>query len=168
MEPSLRTRLRWQLEELRHLDDRKVIAGLLLVAALTFGGFLAARTVARASASPGTRFVTVRQRVRVREHGHVVTRWRLRRLAPQAQTVLRTQTVDTPSGVRVVTRPVNRYQVVNQRHVVTVAGQPRTVTRQVTVTRVATVTRRVTVMETTTAVSTKTEPLPITVTVPLP
>ena len=120
MEPSLRTRLRWRLEELRNLDDGKVIAGLLLVAALTFGGFLAARTVARASASPRTRLVTVRQRVRVREHGHVVTHWRLRRLSPQSQTVLRTQTIHTPNGVRLVTRPVTRHRVVYQKHLVTV------------------------------------------------
>lgn len=50
MQPSLRTRLRWRLQELRDLDDAKGIAGLLLLLALTFGGFLAARTVARASA----------------------------------------------------------------------------------------------------------------------
>src|SRR5437867_4890240 len=52
VQPSLRTRLRWRLHELRDTDDAKVIAGLLLILALTFGGFLAARTVARASADP--------------------------------------------------------------------------------------------------------------------
>jgi hypothetical protein len=46
---------------------RKVIAGLLLILALTLGGYLAAHTVARASADPraATRVVTRRQKVRV-------------------------------------------------------------------------------------------------------
>jgi hypothetical protein len=34
------------------VDDAKAIAGLVLIVALTVGGFLAARTVARASADP--------------------------------------------------------------------------------------------------------------------
>ena len=112
--------------------------------------------------------VTVRQRVRVREHGHVVTHWRLRRLSSQAPTVLLTQTIQTPNGVRLVTRPVTRSRVIYQRHVVTVRGKLRTVSRQVTDTKVVTVTHRVTVVATTTVVSTKTDPIPITVTIPLP
>jgi len=34
-EPSLRTRVRWRFEELRHLDDARIIAGLLLLVAIT-------------------------------------------------------------------------------------------------------------------------------------
>jgi hypothetical protein len=165
-EPPLRTRLRWRFEELRHVDDAKVIAGLLLLAALTVGGFLAARSVARASAGPRTaiRMVTLQQKVRV--DGHVVTRTRLRRLYSQAQTVLRTQTIQTRDGTRLVTRPVTGYQVVYRKQLVTRPGETRTVTRQVTDSRA--VTRRVTVVATTTVVSTKTDTLPITITVTVP
>lgn len=177
MQPSLRTRLRWRLEELRHLDDRKVIVGLLLFVALTFGGFFAARTVARASTSAGTRVITVRQRVRLSGgHGHVVTHWRLRTissqaqtmLSPRVQTVLQTQTIQTPSGVRLVTRPVTHYRVVYRKQIVTAPGEPQTITRQRTDTRVVTVTHKVTVVATITVVSTKTDPVSITVTAPLP
>ena len=148
------------------MDDAKVIAGLLLLLALTFGGFLAARTVARASTGPraATRMVTLPQKVRV--DGHVVTRTRLRRLYSQAQTVLRTQTIETPQGIRLVTHPVTRYRVVYRKDLVTRPGETRTVTRQVTDSRV--VTRQVTVVATTTVVSTKTDTLPITITVTVP
>jgi hypothetical protein len=100
--------------------------------------------------------VTVRQEVRVREHGHVVTLWRVRRLYAHAKTVMRTQKISTPNGVRLVTRPVTRYRIVYRNHLVTVPA------------KTVTVTRRVTVVETTTAVSTETVPLPITITVPVP
>jgi hypothetical protein len=165
-EPSLRTRLRWRFEELRHLDDAKVIAGLLLLVAFTVGGFLVARTVARASAGPRTttRIATLRQTVRV--DGHVVTRSRLRKLLLHAQTVMRTQTIQTPDGPRLITRPVTRFRVVYRKQLVTRPGETRTVTRQVTDSRV--VTRQVTVVATKTVVSTKTDTLPITITVTVP
>lgn len=158
MQPSLLTRLRWRLEELRHVDDAKVIGGLLLIAALTVGGFFAARTVVGPSAgSPSaTRMVTVRHEVRVREHGHVLTRWHVRRLYAQAQTLMCTQKISTPHGVRLVTRPVTRYRVVYRSHLVTVPA------------KTVTVTRRVTAVETTTGVATKTVTLPVTITVTLP
>jgi hypothetical protein len=170
MQPTLRTRLRWRLQELLDADDAKVIAGLLLLLLLTFGGFLAARTVARASSDPraATRIVTLRQKVRVGGPGHVVTRSRLRRLYSQAQTVMRTQTIQTPQGIRLVTRPVTRYRVVYRRDLVTRPAETRTVTRPVTDSRVVTVTRRVTMVATTTVVSTKTDTLPITITVTVP
>jgi hypothetical protein len=168
MRPSLRSRLRWRLEELRHLDDAKVIAGLLLVVALTIGGFFAARTVARASAEPriATRMVTLQQKVRA--DGQVVTRSGLRKLYSQAQTVMRTQTIQTPQGIRLVTDPVTRYRVVYRRDLVTGPGETRTVTRQVTDSQLVTVTRQRTMYVTTTVVSTKTATLPITVTVTVP
>jgi hypothetical protein len=170
VQPSLRTRLRWRLQELRDANDAKVIAGLLLLLALTFGGFFAARTVARASADPraATRMVTLRQNVRVGGQGRAVTRWRLRRLYSQAQTLMRTQTIQTPGGIRLVTHPVIRYRVVYRKGLVTRPGETRTVTRQVTDSRVVTVTRQVTMVATTTVVSTKTDTLPITITVTVP
>jgi hypothetical protein len=168
MQPSLLTRLRWRLEELRHIDDTKIIGGLLAIVALILGGFFAARTVSRKSAAPrsSTRMVTIRQKVRVLRHGHVVTRWRVRRLASQALTVMRTQTFSTPTGVRLVTHPVTRDRVVYRKRSVTAPAQ--TVTRQVTDSQVVTVTRRVTVVNTTTAVSTVTTTVPVTITVTVP
>jgi hypothetical protein len=170
VQPSLLTRLRWRLEELRHLDDTKLIGGLLLIVALAFGGFFAARAAARKSAAAGastaTQMVTVRQQVRVRRHGHVVTRWRVRRLAAQAQTVLRTQTISTPSGVRLVTHPVTR--LVYRNRPVYVPAKTVTLTHQVTDSQVVTVTHRVTVVQTTTAVSTVTQTVPVTITITVP
>ena len=168
MQPSLRTRLRWRLQELGDLDDSKAIAGLLLVLVLTFGGFLVARTVARASADPraATRIVTLRQKVRAGGHGRVVTRERLRKLYSQAQTVMRMETIQTPGGVRVVTHPVVRARVVYRKDLVTRPGETRTVTREVTDSRV--ITRQVTMVATTTVVSTKTDTLPITIVVTAP
>ena len=200
MQPTLLTRIRWWLEDLwarlvdlRYEQDAKVIVGLLLLVALVFGGFVAARTVARASSGsttrPAGRIVTLRQKVRVRVHGHVVTRWRRRKVYAQAQTVLETQTIHTPTGVRLVTHPVTRYRVAYRKHVVTVHGKTRTVLQPLpntpnpsgTSTRLVTLTREVTnkefvtvtqpaatVLETTTVVVTETDTLPVTITVTVP
>jgi len=174
VQPSLLTRIRWRLEELRHLDDAKLIVGLIAVAALSLGGFLAARAATRASARSAsvTREVTLREKVRVHEHGHLVTRWRVRRLYAQAQTLLRTQTISTPNGIRVVTHPVTRYRRV-YRDRPAAPTKTVTVTRPgtvapVTVSKSVTVTQPVTVVETTTAIATVTDTLPITVTVTVP
>lgn len=184
--PSLFTRIRWRLQDLKAEQDAKVIAGLVLLVALAVGGAAAARAVAHASspapARAGVRVMTVRQKVRVRVDGHVVTRWRMRKVYAQAQTLLRTQTIRTPNGTRVVARPVLRYRIAYRRKVVTAGGRTRTVsqpvtntktqlvtsTREVTNTQVVTITKPVTVAATTTVVSTETESLPITVTVTVP
>jgi hypothetical protein len=195
---SLLTRIRWRLEDrlyslersLRHQEDAKVLVGVLVFAALVAGGFLAAKELARASsgsASQATvRPITVRQKVRVRIHGHVVTRWRVRKVLAQAQTVLETQTVHTPNGIRLVTHPVTRYRVVYRKHLVKVHGKTRTVLQPVhgktltdtrtltkTSTQFVTLTRQVTNQEfvtvtqpvTNTVVSTETDTLPLTITV---
>ena len=81
---------------------------------------------------------------------------------------MRTQTIRTPNGIRVVTRPLTRYRVVYRKQLVTRSGATRTVTNQVTDSRVVTVTRPVTVVATTTVVSTKTATVPITITVTVP
>lgn len=169
MQPSLLTRVRWRLEELRHPADAKLIGGLVAVAALSLGGFLVARATTRAAVGSAsvTREVTLRQKVLVREHGRIVTRWRVRRLYSQAQTVLRTQTISTPNGSRVVTRPVTRYRrVYRDRPAVTVTRPG--IAAPVTVSNSVTVTEPVTIVETTTAVSTVTDTLPVTVTVTVP
>jgi hypothetical protein len=188
----LLTRIRWRLTDLWAEQDARVVVGLVVLALLAVGGVAAARAVARASSAPparaGVRVVTMRQKVRVRVHGHLVTRWRTRKVYARAQTVLQTQTINTPNGTRVVTHPVVRYRVAYRKRVVRVNGKTRTVmqpvtnaqtitntrtqvvtsTRQVTDRQVATVTQPVTVVATTTVVSTETDTIPITVTVSLP
>ena len=186
-EPSLLTRIRWRLSDLRAEQDARVVVGLVILALLAVGGIAAARAVARASSgTPGTgvRLVTTRQKVRVLVHGHLVTRWRTRKVYARAQTVLQTHTVRTPNGLRVVTHPVVRYRVAYRKHVVTQNGKTHTVlqpvtdaqtitntrtqlvtsTRQVTDKEVTTVTQPVT----TTVVSTETDTVGITVTVTVP
>lgn len=187
MKPNPFTRLRWWLDDVRG-QDTKIIVGLLVLAVLVTGGFLAARAVADASSGASTRskvhIVTMRQKVRVRVHGHTVTRWRVRKVAAQAHTVLQTQTIHTPNGIRVVRRPVTRYQVVYRKKVVRSHGGTRTVrqavtntktntstqletvTRELTRTQTLTVTKPVTVVSTQTV--TQTVPLTITVTLPVP
>jgi len=77
MRPSPFTRFRWWLQDLWDARDAKIALGMLVLAVLVVGGFLAARTVAHASVDTATRpklhVVTLRQRVRTRVHGHVVT-----------------------------------------------------------------------------------------------
>ena len=190
-------RLRWRLADIgAAMNGRILIGGLLLLIALVGGGFVAARAVAKAtdteSTGPTVKIVTTREKVRVRVHGHVVTRWRTRKLYAKAQTVMQTETIHTPNGVRVVTHPVTRYHVVYRKHVITVNGKTRTVsepvtntqtltstktqvvsvTNHVTDTQTVTVTQPVTVVKTTTVVSTETQtqtvPVTVTVTVPEP
>lgn len=173
---SVLTRLRWQLQDLWDAWDARVIVGVLVLGVLVLGGFLAARAVAHASNSaatrPGVHVLTMREKVPVGEHG--------------TQTALRTETIHTPTGVRLVTHRVTRYRVVYRKHVVRTHGETRTVLRPVTNTRTSTstssrlvtvtrqvtdtrtVTQPVTVVSTTTVVSTETQTVPITITVTLP
>jgi hypothetical protein len=197
LRPPLLTRIRWKLDELRDSPDGKAVAAVAMLAVLVLGGFLAARAVAgSSSAAPstqsGVRVVTMRQKVRVRVHGRLVTRWRLKKVYAKAQTVLETRTIHTPHGTRVVTRPVVHYHVVYRKRVIRRNGRTRTVlqpltttqtktstntntqlvtvTHQVTDTRTVTITQPVTVIDTTTVVSTQTqtETVPVTITVTLP
>lgn len=180
-------RFRWWVVSLRDAiegsSDAKFVGVLALVVLLAGGGYIAADKVSQAGAQTGSanrpvRLVTtVRERVKTRIHGHTVVRWRVRRkvVEAQAQTVMQRQTIRTPTGTRVVTRPV----VVYRKKVVKVNGKkstvvvPQTVTdsRTTTVSRtqtdVQTVTRPTTVVETQTLVSTVTLP-GTTVTVTLP
>jgi hypothetical protein len=105
-----------------------------------------------------------------------VTRWRVRRVIAKAQTVLETETLRTPNGIRVVTHPVTRYRVVYRKHFVKVRGKTRTVLQPLTTTQtltktsteLVTVTHQVTQAVTTTVVTTETDTLPLTVTLPVP
>ena len=122
----------------------------------------------------------MREPVKVRVHGHTVVRWRVRRqvVEAQAQTVMQRLTVRTPSGAKVVTRPVVTYRnrvVKVGGKTTTVAAAPQTITdsQTSTVSRTETdvqvVTRPVTVVQTETVVSTVMVTLPgTTETVTLP
>lgn len=186
-------RFRWWLAGIRDAiegsSDAKIIGALALVVLLAVGGFLAADKISLAGAGTNSagsthlvrRVTTVRRRVKVRVHGRTVVRWRLRRkvVEAQPQTVMQRQTVMTPGGTKVVTRPVVRYRVAYRKTVVQKRGKTRTVVQSQTVTDsrtstvsqtetvVQTVTRPVTVVQTQTVVTTVTLP-GTTVTVTLP
>ena len=49
---------------------------------------------------------------------------------------MRTQTIQTPDGPRLITRPVTRFRVVYRKQLATGPGETRTVTRQVTDSRI--------------------------------
>lgn len=191
-------RIRWWLAGLRDAvegsSDAKFVGAFALVALLAAGGYVAAEKVSQAGAGTGASrdlvrvVTTVREPVKTRIHGRTVIRWRVRRkvVQAQAQTVMQTETVKTPSGSKVITRPVVRYRVAYRQKVVTRNGKTRTVDVPQTVTAsqtsavtrtqtdVQTVTQPVTVTRTVTATSTVTQPgttvtLPgTTVTVTLP
>jgi hypothetical protein len=178
--------LRWWLVDLWESagggTDAKVIVGLIAVLLLGMGGYLAAHEVSNAGASTGPATLsrghlvrlttTVRDPITVRLHGHDVVRWRTRRqvITAQAQTVMQTQTIRTPGGTRVVSRPVIRYRIAYRKKVVTVDGKAHTIVRPVTSTLqqtvnqtvsqtvVRTVVQPVTVVQTETVVSTETLP----------
>ena len=189
-------RLKWWWADARDTlgssPDAKLVCGIVLLALLASGGYVAATKVADAGTGtdPTTskhlvRLVTtVRVPVKVRVHGHTVIRWRVRRkvVRAQAQTVMQKETVQTPSGTKVITKPVVHYRVAYKKKVVKVSGKGSTVvvtnSRTDTVSRtqtdVQTVTRPVTVVQTQTVVTTVVQPgttvtLPgTTVTVTLP
>jgi hypothetical protein len=118
-------------------DGRVVLANLLAIALLVAGGFATARALAGAaggqSKSSAVRVITTRQKVRVKVHGHVLTRWRTRKLYAEAKNVMRTQTIQTPHGITVLKRRVTRYQVVYRK------GAVRTLTNTSTRTQLVTV-----------------------------
>ena len=191
-------RIRWWLAGVRDAvdgsSDAKFVGAFALVALLAAGGYIAAEKVSQAGAGTGTSrhlvrvVTTVREPVKVRIHGHTVIRWHVRRkvVQAQAQRVMQTETVRTPTGSKVITRPVVRYRVAYRQRVVTRNGITRTVDVPQTVTDsqtsavtrtqidVQTVTQPVTVTRTVTVTSTVTQPgttvtLPgTTVTVTLP
>lgn len=182
-------RFRWWVDDIRAAmedsSDAKMVGVLALVVLLAGGGYFVAGKVSQAGAGTGksssthlVRLVTtVREPMKVRVHGHTVIRWRVRRkvIEAPAQTVMQRETVQTPGGTKVITRPVVTYR----KKVVTAAGKKSTVvvsqtitdsrTRTVsrTETDVQTVMRPVTVTVVQTVVSTVTLP-GTTVTVTLP
>lgn len=168
-------RVRWWLADIRGAiedsSDAKFVGALLLAALLAGGGYIAADKVSQAGAGtdPGTsrhlvRLVTtVREPVKVRVHGRTVVRWRVRRkvIQAQAQTVMQRETVQTPGGTKVVTRPVVHYRVAYRKKVVRVNGRTSTVVVPQTIT--ASRTSTVSVSRTETNVRTVTQPVTQTV-----
>ena len=191
--------------------DVKAVVVLVLVGLLLVGGFFASGhlTSAKAAGSSGADSyileTTVRKVVTVREHGKVVVkrvpvvvRRTVVRASTDYQTVVNTQVVTTPGGVRYVQKKVLRYVPVVHTSIVHVDGKTKTltqtrlvpttrtetqtltnvVTNQQTITNqstvvvdhTATVERSVTSVETETVTRTVTEPAPdpVTVTVTAP
>ena len=171
-------KLRWWLEDKWHglfaSPDAKLVGAIAVVALLALGGYLAAHEVTKAHGgvqAKEPRLVrlvrTVRYPVKVRVHGHTVTRWRVRRevVTARPQTVMQTQTIHTAGGTRVVTRPVVTYRATKKKAVTVTNARTSTVVDSRTQTVVQTVTHPVTVERT--VVTTVTEP-GTTVTVTLP
>lgn len=145
-----------------------VAAGALgLLAVLAFAGYLAVGAMGDGGGSSnaaGGSYValetTVMHTVLVRERGRVVVKHVLavKRIYAKPTTLVQTQTVRTPAGTRVITRPVVRFQPVYRNHVVTVQGKRVTVSRVVTNSQMLTSTQRATVTneQTNTVVQTQT------------
>jgi hypothetical protein len=134
-------------------ETRASVAAIAM-SVIALGGFLAvswigtsdaAGVAARQTYVPLT--TTVTKVSRLKEHGAVVVR-RVpvtERIYAKPVTVQETRTLVTPSGTKVVTRPVVRYQPVYRKQIVTVDGRPVTVNRVVTNTRMLTDTQMLTV-----------------------
>lgn len=146
--------------------DGKLVGALAAGAVLLAGGFFAAKNLTSRAAAAGdsqkiVRLVTTVP-VTVRDHGRKVVRYRRKIVYAQASTTLETQTIRTPEGTRVVTRPVTRYHVVYRKKVVTRNGHARTVLQPVTSTQSLASTDLVTTTATRTATVTQTQPVTVT------
>jgi hypothetical protein len=172
--PSRLTRFLWLLDDLRQNQDVRIAAALAALSLLIIGGFFAAHKVSQAAAGHSTtslRTLTLRQKVRVKVHGRIVTRIRTRKVIAQAQTVLQTQTIHTPRGTKIVTKPVIHYHPVFRKKIVKIHGkthtvlQPVTNTQQLTNTQLVTTTKQMTVPVTQTRqiTSTSTQIVPTTI-----
>lgn len=160
-------RFKWWLVDFRDAvgeSDAKFVGALVLLALLVGGGYIAADKVSQMGAnSASTHLVrlvsTVREPVTTHVNGHTLVRWRVRRkvVQAQAQTVMQTETVQTPGGTKVISRPVVRYQVAYRKKVVRVNGKARTVIVPQTVTNSQTNT----ISRTQTNVQTVTQPVTV-------
>jgi hypothetical protein len=144
--------------------DGRLLVAVLAAAAVAVGGFFSVRAFASSDATVAGRDVrlttTLTRVVHVRDHGRTVVVERIpvvHRMVAKPVTLELTTTVHGPTGTRVVTRPVVRYQSVTRSRTDT---RLETVTNERTSTVVQHVTneRTVTVVETVTAVRTQTSP----------
>ena len=143
------------------------MAGLVAALLLVGAGFYTAKRIGSASASNGgTVRITTRLPVTETINGHKVVRYRRQVVYAQASTGYRTQTIQTPSGTKVVTRPVRRYRVIYRKKVVTRNGRATTVLQPVTTTNQLTSTDLVTttVVSNQTTTRTVTQPVQVTTT----
>lgn len=138
-----------------------MLAALLLLGA----GFYAAKRIGSANASNGNAVrITTRLPVTETINGHTVVRYRRKVVYAQASTGYRTATIHTPSGTKVVTKPVVHYHVIYRKKVVTRGGRTRTVLRPVTTTSQLTSTNLVTTTVVSNQTTTRTVTQPVTVT----
>jgi hypothetical protein len=122
----------------------------VLLPLLAWAGYAAVNAMGsspRAAESYVRLDTTVIRTVKVREHGKVVIKRipEIKHIYAKPVTVMRTRTVQTPGGTKVVTEPVVRYRPVYRRKVVLVHGKPVTVNQVVTNTRMLTDTQLLTV-----------------------
>jgi hypothetical protein len=124
--------------------DAALALFLVLLTFLGVGGFFTYRSTAGDTAAEAESYVplltTGTKVVRVREHGKVVLRRVavVRRIFAKPVTVMETQTIQTPSGIKVVRRPVIHYQPVYRRKVIRLHGKAVTINQVVTDTRMLT------------------------------
>jgi hypothetical protein len=161
--------VRWWLEGLQDWwhdsIDGRIVAGLIAALVLAGAGFYSAKRISTASASiPGTVRITTRVPVTEKINGKQVVRYRRKVVYAQASTSYRTQTIHTPSGTKVVTRPVAHYRVIFRKKVVTRNGRTRTVLQPVTTTSQLTNTDLVTTTVVSSQTTTRTVTQPVTVT----
>lgn len=141
------------------------MAGLVAAVLLLGAGFYTARRVGSADASSGNA-VRITTRVPVTEtiNGHTVVRYQRKLVYAKASTSFRTQTIHTPSGTKIVTKPVVRYRVLYRKKIVTRNGHTRTVLQPVTTTNELTNTALVTTTVVSSRTTTQTVTQPVTVT----
>jgi len=146
--------------------DGRIVAGLVAAVLLVGAGFYTAKRISSAGASTGGGIVRITTRLPVTEtiDGHKVVRYRRKVVYAQASTGYRTETIQTPSGTKVVTRPVRQYRVIYRKKVVTRNGRTTTVLQPVTTTSQLTNTDLVTTTVVSNHTTTRTVTQPVTVT----
>jgi hypothetical protein len=145
--------------------DGRIVAGLVAALVLLGAGFYSAKRISGANASTlGTVRITTRLPVTETINGKKVVRYRRQVVYAQRSTSYRTQTIKTPGGMKVVTRPVAHYNVIYRKKVVTRNGRTKTVLQPVTTTRQLTSTDLVTTTVVSNQTTTRTVTQPVTVT----
>ena len=130
--------------------ERLLLLLPVLLGSLAFAGYAAVSAMgsSKPAAESYVRLdTTVIHTVKVREHGKVVIKRipEIKHIYAKPVTVMRTRTVQTPGGTKVITEPVVRYRPVYRRKVVLVHGKAVTVNQIVTNTRMLTDTQMLTV-----------------------
>lgn len=158
----------WRLAGLQdwlQYRDGRILAGLVAAALLLGAGFYAAKRIGSANAANGDAvLITTRLPVTETVNGRKVVRYQLKRVYAQPSTSYQTQTIRTPSGTKVVTKPVVRYHVIYRKKVITRNGHTKTVMQPVTTTSQLTSTDLVTTTVVSNQTTTRTVTQSVTVT----